>query len=461
MLAISRESAIKEIPNSYNAVVLNCYFHVYSVMIKEEKPMKLLSRLTRTKISIKDQYLSFMRLPHNMYAIVLSLLLLLGLAYLDLVTGYDLGFFVFYFIPISIIAWYAGRPFAIIISFLAVVAWLIVDKLSGHPYSNWFFPYWNGFVRWTSFVMLAIAISQIKSMLEKEKKLKLDLSQALDKIRQYVAVAKKVAEGDLSISLPVFEGNKTDTLDETFNFMLKRLAEQKNLEKRLFELERQTIMAETASHLAHEIRNPLNLIMLTAHHIGNQFIPTGEPQRRKFDELIASLKSEVEHLSKVVSDFMAMGKPTELKKIKFPIINLIKQIQVLVKQQLLSKGITIECTGDSGVNVYADPEQMRLVFLNLFVNAIAAVPANGKVRFHAASDMEKRQTRFTISDNGPGIEHDDLDKIFEPYFTRKPDGTGLGLALVKRVLDNHNGSIAAANSETGGARFEIVLPLEE
>ena len=400
-----------------------------------------------------------MRVSNKIYALFFSLLLLLGLAYLDLVTGYDLGFFVFYFIPISIIAWYAGRPLAITISLLAAIAWLLVDKFSGHPYSNWTFPYWNAFVRWISFVILAMAISQIRTMLEKEKRLKIELSKALDRIRDYVNVAKKVADGDLSIPLPVFENGREDQLDETFNFMLKRLAEQKNLEKRLFELERQAFIAETASHLAHEIRNPLNLIMLTAHHLGNQFVPPEKSHRAKFDELIASLKSEVEQLSKVVSDFMAIGKPSELNLIYFPVSDMINQIKVLIKQQLIAKNISIECTGDINMKMYADPEQMRLVLLNLFVNAIAAVPEEGKILFHVDNDIENKKTRLIISDNGPGIVQEDLNKIFEPYFTRKPDGTGIGLALVKRILDEHNGSITASNIENSGARFEITLPV--
>jgi hypothetical protein len=176
--------------------------------------------------------------PKRIKAIFLSLCLLLGLAYLDLKTGYDLGFFVFYFIPISIIAWYGGRPLAVGISLIVAIIWLVVDNMSGHPYSNWTYPYWNAFVRWVSYVILAVTISQIKAMLENEKRLKHDLTQALDKINQYIAVAKKVAEGDLTASLPMFENKGSNTLDETFNFMVKRLSEQKNLENRLFSLER-------------------------------------------------------------------------------------------------------------------------------------------------------------------------------------------------------------------------------
>jgi nitrogen fixation/metabolism regulation signal transduction histidine kinase len=401
-----------------------------------------------------------MRLSKAMYVMVLSLILLLTLAYIDLITGYDLSFFVFYFIPISIVAWYAGRSCAILISLFAAFVWLLVDQLSGHPYSNWSFPYWNAFVRWISFVMLAITISQIKFMLEKEQKIKQELSHVLDKIRLYVDVAKSVAEGNLAVSWPVFEQVDADPLDATFRFMLKRLTDQKNLEKRLAQLERQAIMAETASHLAHEIRNPLNLIMLTAHHVGNQFIPQEEAKRRRFEELITSLKSEVEHLNKVVSDFIAMGKPSELHKINVALSDVISQILILIKQQLLEKHISFEFSGETDMTIYVDPEQLRLVFLNLFVNAIAAVAEHGKIWFQAGFDPDKKQVILTVADNGPGIKPEDIERIFEPYFTRKLHGTGLGLALVKRIVEEHNGRIRVQNRIDGGACFKIILPLE-
>jgi signal transduction histidine kinase len=394
-------------------------------------------------------------------AIAAGLILLLALAYLDLVTGYDLGFFVFYFIPISMIAWYAGRPLAIAISLFAAIAWLLIDKFSGHPYSNLSFPYWNAFVRWTSFVILAIAISEIKTMLEKEKRLKLELSQALHKIKQFIAVARKVAEGDLLVTMHDIDKENADSVDESFNFMLKRLTEQKNLEKRLFQLERQAIMAETASHFAHEIRNPLNLIMLTAHHIGNQFVPSDEAKRKHFDELIVSLKSEVEQLSKVVSEFMTIGKPSELHKNKCILSDIVNQIRVLIKQQLTSKNISFECLGDISMGIYADPEQLKLVFLNLFVNAVAAVPQDGKIWFHAGRDSAGKTAMLSICDNGQGIREEDLEKIFEPYFTRRPDGTGLGLSLVKRIIEEHDGTIRSENRPEGGARFQIILPIKD
>lgn len=393
--------------------------------------------------------------------ISISLILLILIAYLDFITGNDLSFFVFYFIPILIISWYTGRPLAIVTSLLAAVAWLLVDKISGRPYSHWTFLYWNAFVRWTSFVILAVTISQLKYVLEKEKKLKHDLSDALTKIKLYIATVKKIADGETSISTTLLDKSNNDSLDKTFAFVLKRITEQKYLEKRLFQLERQSIMAETASFLAHEIRNPLNLIMLTAHHVGNQFIPTDETQKTKFNELITSLKSEVDQLNKVISDFISMGKSTKLNKQRFALSDVFKQVNIMIKQQLTVKNISLICSGDLDVSVYADPDQLRLVFLNLFVNATAAVSHNGKIWFHVDHQPVEKSTIITVTDDGPGVNEQDIERIFEPYFTLKPGGTGLGLALVKRIINDHNGKIAAENCRNCGAQFKITLPSEE
>jgi signal transduction histidine kinase len=396
--------------------------------------------------------------PH---AVITSFLLFLLLAYFDLITGYDLGLFVFYFIPISVISWFAGRTFAIFLSLFAAIVWFLVDLLTHHPYSNWTFPIWNAFVRWTSFVILALAISEIKAMLDKEKNLKQELSNALEKIKSHIAVARQAAEGDHITYQPVVAqiDTKTTDLDDTFSYMMKKLSEQKALERRLYLLERQAIMAETASHLAHEIRNPLNLIMLTAHHIGNQFTPKDELSRQKFEEHIKSLKFEVEQLSRVVSDFMAIGKPSEMHKTKFKLSEVSDQILVLTRQQMTNKNISFSVTGFDQVTIYADIEQLRLVFLNLIVNAIHAVSENGHIWLHSEYRLDN-QIGILISDDGPGIDPKDLEKIFEPYFTRKADGTGLGLTLVRRIIEEHNGRIMAGNRVEGGAHFEITFPME-
>jgi signal transduction histidine kinase len=320
--------------------------------------------------------------------------------------------------------------------------------------------YWNAFVRCSSFIILALAIAQIRSMLEKEKQLKDDLGRALEKIKEMATIARKVAEGDLaSDPMPALRSGG-DNLEDTFDFMVKKLAEQKSLEKRLHLLERQAIMAETASFLAHEIRNPLNLIMLTAHHLGNQFSPHEGAQKEKFDELILSLKSEVEQLDKVVTDFMAIGKSTGIAKTRFRLADLIDQVVTLIKQQLVAKKISFKLSGDLDSDLFADQEKIRLVLLNILVNAIAVVPKNGNIWIEARKTGSPESLRLVITDSGPGIEPDEMQKIFEPYFTRRPGGTGLGLSLAKRIIEDHNGAIVAGNCPNAGARFTITLPME-
>jgi signal transduction histidine kinase len=396
-------------------------------------------------------------------AVITSFGLFFAIAYLDLITGYDLGFFVFYFIPISVISWFAGRTYGIALSLVAAIVWLLVDQLISHPYSNWAFPFWNAFVRWTSFVILSLAITEIKAMLEKEKNLKQELARALEKINTHINIARQAAEGDLITIQPASLGinDKIENLDSTFSYMMKKLAEQKILEKKLYSLERQAIMAETSSYLAHEIRNPLNLIMLTTHHIGNQFTPKEEQARKKFDEYIRSLKLEVEQLSRVVSDFMSIGKPSSIHKTRFLLSEISDKVLVLTRQQMSNKNISLSITGFDKMVIIADIEQLRLVFLNLIVNAISAAPENGHIWLYAEYVPVNQTIKIVISDDGPGIDPQDLDKIFEPYFTRKSNGTGLGLTLVRRIIEEHNGSIHAGNRVEGGAYFEITFPGEK
>jgi signal transduction histidine kinase len=110
--------------------------------------------------------------------------------------------------------------------------------------------------------------------------------------------------------------------------------------------------------------------------------------------------------------------------------------------------------------IRADQEQLRLVLLNLVLNAIEAVSQNGRIAAHAEKAEASGEVILSLTDNGPGIPPEDLKRIFAPYFSKRPGGTGLGLALARRIVEEHGGKIRASNQEGGGARFEIRLPME-
>jgi two-component system sensor histidine kinase HydH len=233
---------------------------------------------------------------------------------------------------------------------------------------------------------------------------------------------------------------------------------QKQLEEKLRVLERHAILSQMASSLAHEIRNPLNLINLTADHLAHEYLPADEERQKPYSELIAALKAEVQQLNKMVGEFLTIGRPSQLKKSEFPLSELFEQLQMLVKQQILAKNISIEVTGNTAQRINADIEQMRLVFLNLLLNAIEAVPENGTIVL--SIEPAGRCVCVKVIDSGTGIAPENLERIFEPYFSKRPGGTGLGLPLARRIIEEHGGTIAAQNREGGGARFDIVLPID-
>jgi nitrogen fixation/metabolism regulation signal transduction histidine kinase len=278
-------------------------------------------------------------------------------------------------------------------------------------------------------------------------------------IRRLNTAAMSIASGDLSVRVEQTSNDEIGRLTATFNQMTTKLHELKDLEEKLRILDRRAVLSETAATLAHEIRNPLNLINLTADHLAHSYRPEEAKQREAYESMIASLKAEVRHLNTMVEEFMAIGKPIRIKKAVFPFNDMLSQVKLLINQQLVAKQLSIRYDQTRQFNLYADQEQLRLVFLNLLLNAIDASPSGGAISLSLTK--EEHCTRISIVDQGHGIDPAFIEKIFEPYFSKRPDGVGLGLAMAKRIIEAHNGTIIAHNgdaTEKNGACFEIRLP---
>jgi signal transduction histidine kinase len=278
-------------------------------------------------------------------------------------------------------------------------------------------------------------------------------------IRRLTTAAESIASGDLSVRVNYKSRDEVGRLTATFNQMTEKLLQLKDLEEKLRIMDRRAVLSETAATLAHEIRNPLNLINLTADHLAHSFRPENPQQREAYEGMIASLKAEVRHLNTMVEEFMAIGKPIRIHKTVFPLAELLAQVELLVKQQLVAKQLTVRLALPEPFPLHADAEQMRLVFLNLLLNAIDASPARGAIAI--AAEKSLASTVVAVSDQGPGIDPACIERIFEPYFSKRPDGMGLGLAMARRIVEAHNGSILAKNKDGGGACFEIRLPNED
>ncbi len=280
-------------------------------------------------------------------------------------------------------------------------------------------------------------------------------------LRTLTTAAEKVAAGDLSTRLPVSKGsgNEVSRLNIAFNAMTEKLTERRELEDKLRDLDRQAMVNEMSASLAHEIRNPLNLINLTAGHLDDAYMPADPARRTEYGEIMRSLRAEVQHLNEVAHRFLAMGQPGRLNPERFRIGALMEETKLLIRQHLVTKQAEVQVQADPMLTMRADKGQLRLLLLNLFLNAAEASPMRGTIT--ASAFREGAWMVIRVGDEGGGIAEADRERIFQPYQTGKATGIGLGLALVRRISEEHQGTVRAGNGTEGGALFEVRIPDKE
>jgi len=277
-------------------------------------------------------------------------------------------------------------------------------------------------------------------------------------LRALSTAATKVAGGDLGLRLPELKrSDEAGRLNTAFNSMVERLAERRSMQDKIQQLERQSLVSEMAASLAHEIRNPLNLINLTAGHLQGNFAPSVPEQREDFEQLMASLQAEVRHLNQVVHHFLSASRPGRLREELFPLREVVDEARILMRPQFSAKHAELHFEVGA-IRLRADREQIRLLLLNLLLNAVEAIPENGHIEVTAQAVPEgEGWVVLRVADTGPGVRAEDLEHVFDAYFTRKEAGVGLGLALVRRIAEEHGGSVSVSNRSEGGACFEVRL----
>jgi signal transduction histidine kinase len=278
-------------------------------------------------------------------------------------------------------------------------------------------------------------------------------------LHDVVRSAKHVAAGDLTKTIEVEGEDEIAELTHSFNEMVEKLRQHRELEERLREAERLSAVGKLASGIAHEIRNPLNFINLSIDHIRNR-LGGGRPDgTAEALALMANIKAEIHRLNTMIENFLTVGKPLTLNKSEVDLGTLIQDVVRLAHQKAVEQGITIGVGGEAPVpRLQADPVQIKTCLMNVVLNAIQAMPAGGRLRITAASGSGT--VDITISDTGPGISAEDLDRIFNPYFTTKKLGIGLGLAITKKIVEEHRGRITVRSRPNEGTDVVISLPVE-
>jgi two-component system sensor histidine kinase HydH len=238
--------------------------------------------------------------------------------------------------------------------------------------------------------------------------------------------------------------------------LFRDLTEVRTLKREVERSRRLAAVGRLAGGVAHEIRNPLSSIKGFATYFRERYRDV-EEDRRTAEIMI----QEVDRLNRVIGQLLEFARPMAVEKRPVRPDVVARRALKLVESQAESQGVRLESRLPGGVRVSMDADRMGQVLLNLLLNAVEAMPEGGTLELAAEIDEANRAARFTVSDTGQGIVRDDLARVFDPYFTTKPTGTGLGLAVVHKIVESHGGEVRVESEAGKGTTVTVEVPLEE
>lgn len=276
-------------------------------------------------------------------------------------------------------------------------------------------------------------------------------------IQRLAINVRKVAAGDLSVTVPVESSDEIGQLAKSFNEMVEQLRERKTLEERLREAEHLSRVGQLASGIAHEIRNPLNYISLAIDHLKNEIKDVAPGKLPEIEKIAETIKEEVRKANYMVLNFMNYGRPLKLRRTAVSVRDLIERALTVLNDKLNEQqvSVTIDIPADLPP-LYCDQELMRNCLFNFITNGAQAMPSGGELTVSAAS--ADGVCRLSFRDHGTGITPEDMEKIFQPYFTTKDVGIGLGLAITERIIKEHGGEILVESQPGEGTTFTVIMP---
>ncbi|MGI9536604.1 MAG: two-component system sensor histidine kinase NtrB, partial [Desulfocapsaceae bacterium] len=234
--------------------------------------------------------------------------------------------------------------------------------------------------------------------------------------------------------------------------LVQDLSQIRELEEQLQRAERDAVVGRMAAGVAHELRNPLSSVKGLALLLKSKFVE--DPTSQQTADLMVE---QVERLNRSISELLDYARPGMVTKASLHIDELLAKSLMLVRTDAETQNIVVEESyGCGSKTMEGDQDKLTQLFLNLYLNAIQAMSEGGKLTI--LTDCSGPDITIEISDSGCGIPSEILDKVFEPYFTNKHEGTGLGLAMSARIVHDHNGTISLKSVEQEGTTITIKLP---
>lgn len=276
-------------------------------------------------------------------------------------------------------------------------------------------------------------------------------------VEQLARAAEKVAAGDLSQTLAETGNDEVGRLTRSFNGMIAKLRQNRELEEKVRESQNLTQLGRLASGMAHEIRNPLNLIGLAVDHLDALTEGVTPEAGAEKAETVSRIKEEIQKLNELVTNFIMYGRPPAPSLASVPLPGIIDSVLAMAAPRMRVQGVECTAAYREAPPVTIDPDMIRRAILNLVGNALDAMPGGGTLRIEAGPAGDGGY-EIVVEDTGTGIAPADLERIFEPYFTTKETGLGLGLVLCRKIVEAHGGEIGASSEKGKGTRIRILLP---
>jgi signal transduction histidine kinase len=275
-------------------------------------------------------------------------------------------------------------------------------------------------------------------------------------VRKLLAGTREVGLGNLEVRIDHRSRDEMMTLIEGFNTMIKNL---KAHEQELAEMSKKVAWTEMARKVAHEIKNPLTPIQLSAEHV----LKVYEDKNGDFDlalkESMSYIISEVENLRRIAQEFMEISRDTILQKDPLDLAEVLEDT-LRPYRRLLSERIRFKVVySGRDFRTRGDAAKLKTALRNIIANAVEAISHKGEV--DVSLGREGSKLRLVIRDTGPGMSRETIERIFDPYFSTKDSGTGLGLPIAKKIIEEHGGTIQVSSERRAGTAVTIDLPVEE
>lgn len=282
-----------------------------------------------------------------------------------------------------------------------------------------------------SFVMISMALIILVSFL---------FARHIERpIRELVRVAKTIELGELNSPIEISSRNELGYLGRCLDDMRKGL------------LHRDSSLKMMISGIAHEVRNPLGGMELFAGMLREELGSDHEKQ-----SYVDKIIKEIQNLKKLVNEFLDYSRPVQIHRQEIVLYDFLSEVALLVADELQRKNVQFKMDFDRAIQLVCDPDLMQRVVLNVVHNSIQAMPEGGAIEVTCLAESGRRHLAFR--DSGMGIGNLREEELFAPFFTTKQRGCGLGLALVKKIIDAHEGTIHLTPHPEKGVVVHIVIP---